>query len=81
MELNIGTNIKRMRQNKGLTQEQLADILGVSPAAVSKWEAKNTYPDITMLVPLALVFGITLDELMQYDEEKTKLQFYRNISK
>lgn len=74
MELNIGTNIKRMRQNKGLTQEQLADILGVSPAAVSKWEAKNTYPDITMLVPLAQVFNITLDELMQYDEEKTKLQ-------
>lgn len=74
MELNIGANIKKMRQNKGLTQEQLADILGVSPAAVSKWEAKNTYPDITMLVPLAQVFDITLDELMQYDEVKTKLQ-------
>ena len=70
MELNIGTNIKRMRQNKGLTQEQLADILGVSPAAVSKWEAKNTYPDITMLIPLAQVFRVSMDDLLRYDELK-----------
>ena len=58
MELHIGTNIKRLRLEKGLTQEQLAALLCVSAAAVSKWEAKNTYPDITMLVPLAGVFGV-----------------------
>lgn len=72
MELNIGANIKKLRLSKGLTQEQLADILGISPAAVSKWEAKNTYPDIAMLIPLAQVFNVSLDELMQYDETKTK---------
>lgn len=72
MELNIGTNIKTLRTAKGLTQEQLAELLNVSSAAVSKWEAKNTYPDITMLFPLANVFGVSLDRLMGYDEAKTK---------
>ena len=53
MDLKNGTNIKHLRLAKGLTQEQLADLLGISTAAVSKWEARNTYPDITMLFPLA----------------------------
>ncbi|MBQ7499389.1 MAG: helix-turn-helix transcriptional regulator [Clostridia bacterium] len=72
MELNIGTNIKRLRQAKGLTQEQLAGLLSVSTAAVSKWEAKNTYPDITLLFPLASIFGVSVDELIGYDESKEK---------
>lgn len=72
MELNIGMNIKRLRLAKGLTQEQLAELLTISTAAVSKWEAKNTYPDITMLFPLAEIFGVTVDELMGYDEAKAK---------
>ncbi len=72
MELNIGMNIKRLRLAKGLTQEQLAELLTISTAAVSKWEAKNTYPDITMLFPLAEIFGVTVDELLGYDEEKAR---------
>lgn len=72
MELNIGMNIKRLRLAKGLTQEQLAELLAISTAAVSKWEAKNTYPDITMLFPLAEIFGVTVDELLGYDEAKSK---------
>ena len=72
MELNIGMNIRRLRLAKGLTQEQLAALLTVSTAAVSKWEAKNTYPDITMLFPLAEIFGVTVDELLGYDEAKAK---------
>lgn len=72
MELNIGINIKRLRLAKGLTQEQLAGLLAISTAAVSKWEAKNTYPDITMLFPLAEIFGVTVDELLGYDEVKAK---------
>ena len=65
-------NIKRLRLAKGLTQEQLAELLTISTAAVSKWEAKNTYPDITMLFPLAEIFGVTVDELLGYDEAKAK---------
>lgn len=72
MELNIGTNIKRLRLAKGLTQEQLAELLSVSTAAVSKWEARNTYPDITLLFPLAEIFGVSVDELLGYDEAKAK---------
>ena len=70
MELNIGLNIKRLRLSKGLTQERLAELLSISTAAVSKWEAKNTYPDITMLFPLAEIFGVSVDELLGYDEAK-----------
>ena len=86
MELNIGMNIKRLRLAKGLTQEQLAELLTISTAAVSKWEARNTYPDITMLFPLAEIFGVTVDELLGYDEAKAKadvdkiLAEYRRLS-
>ena len=70
MEMNIGTNIKRLRLAKGMTQEQLAGLLSVSTAAVSKWEVQNSYPDITLLFPLAQLFGVSVDELMGYDEAK-----------
>ena len=74
MEMNIGTNIKRLRVAKGLTQEQLANLLGVSTAAVCKWEARNTYPDITLLFPLAGLFGVSVDDLMGYDEARAKAE-------
>ena len=80
MELNIGMNIKRLRLAKGLTQEQLAELLTISTAAVSKWEAKNTYPDITMLFPLAEIFGVTVDELLGYDEAKAKADVDKILS-
>ena len=80
MELNIGMNIKRLRLAKGLTQEHLAELLTVSTAAVSKWEAKNTYPDITMLFPLAEIFGVTVDELLGYDEAKAKADVDRILA-
>ena len=84
MELNIGTNLKRLRTAKGITQEQLSDVMNVSCAAVSKWERGETYPDITLLQPLAYYFGVSLDELMGYDGNKIKTRIdeiirnYRN---
>lgn len=80
MELNIGTNIKRLRIGKGLTQEQLADALCVSAAAVSKWEAKSTMPDITMLFPLARLFGVSVDELLGFDEAKASAEVQEAIA-
>ena len=80
MELNIGANIKRLRLDKGFTQEQLANLLNVSAAAVSKWEAKNIYPDITMLYPLAEIFEVSMDELLGYDQIKAKADIDRLIS-
>ena len=70
MEITIGANIKRLRVTKSVTQEQLAEAMNVTPAAVSKWERGETYPDITLLQPLAYYFGVTLDDLMGYDEKK-----------
>ena len=62
----IGNNIKRIRQNKGVTQEQLGDIIGVTGQAISKWENGSALPDIQVLPKLADYFGISIDELMGY---------------
>ncbi len=70
MNILISENIKRLRKSKSITQEQLAEAMGVSVTAVSKWERGETYPDITLLSPLAYYFGVTIDELMGYDENK-----------
>ena len=70
MEMTIGANIKCLRIAKNITQEQLSVAMNVTCAAVSKWERGETYPDITNLQPLAYFFGVTLDELMGYDQEK-----------
>lgn len=64
--MTIGKNIKRLRQNKGLTQEQLGEILGITGQAVSKWENGSALPDLPALPTLAEYFGITIDELMGY---------------
>ncbi|MBR2296808.1 MAG: helix-turn-helix transcriptional regulator, partial [Clostridia bacterium] len=52
MKIAIGENIKRLRKQKGITQEKLAEAINVSVAAVSKWERDETYPDITLIFPL-----------------------------
>lgn len=72
MNLQIGKNIKSLRQNRGITQETLANHIGVAPQSISKWERSEGYPDITFLIPLAEYFGVTLDELMGMDAEKTE---------
>ena len=63
----IGNNIKLFRKNKGFTQEELADLLSVTPQAVSKWESENSLPDTSMLIPLAQVLGVSTDALLGYD--------------
>ena len=74
MKMTIGANIKRLRTEKNITQEQLSVAMGVTCAAVSKWERGETFPDITLLQPLAYFFGVTLDELMGFDREKVQAQ-------
>ena len=80
MKINISANIKRLRGEKGVTQEQLAEAMNVTCAAVSKWERGETYPDITALQPLAYYFGVSLDELMGYDKEKVDEDIERTVS-
>jgi len=80
MNITIGENIKRLRTAKGMTQEQLSLAMNVTCAAVSKWERGETYPDITLLQPLAWFFGVTLDELMGYSQEKIRVEIDEAIA-
>lgn len=72
--LKLGENLRKFRLQRELTQEQLADIFGVSAQAVSRWENGTTYPDITLLPTVASYFEITLDELMGMDSFKSEEQ-------
>lgn len=80
MELNIGSKIAELRKAKGMTQEQLALALGISAPAVSKWEIDNSYPDITLLCPLARALETNVDTLLEYEEVMTeeKVKAYTN---
>lgn len=69
MNIQIGSKIKDLRLKKGVTQEGLAEILGVTSQAVSKWENDNTYPDILLLPKLAIYFGVSIDELFALTDE------------
>ena len=71
-EINIGRILIENRHKKGITQEELAEYIGVSKAAVSKWETQMTYPDIALLPRLAAYFDISIDELMGYRPQMTK---------
>ncbi len=66
MENHLGANIKNFRKNKGYTQEELAGMLGVTPQAVSRWESEAGLPDVSMIVPIAQILGITTDALLGY---------------
>lgn len=72
MTLRIGSNIKKLRAAKGVTQEKLAEYIGVSCQAISKWESENGYPDIELIPALAGYFNITADELLGIDTAKSK---------
>ena len=59
-----GTTIKQLRESRALTQAQLADVLGVTAKAVSKWETGNGLPDISLIEPLATSLGVSITELL-----------------
>ena len=63
-QVQLGALIRELRTERGLTQQQLADRLGVTDKAVSKWERDICCPDITLLLPLAAVLGVTVSELL-----------------
>lgn len=72
MQIEIGKNIRALRKNCGRTQEALADALGVTSQAVSRWEAGGSYPDLEIVPSIANYFGITIDELFGYQCERDK---------
>lgn len=70
--IQIGKIISTKRKGKGVTQEELAQHLGVSKPAVSKWESGQSYPDILLLPVMAAYFNISVDELLGYEPQMTK---------
>lgn len=69
--MNIGDVIRRYRKEAGMTQEEMANRLGVTTPAVNKWENKNSNPDIELLAPIARLLHISLDTLLSFHEELT----------
>lgn len=75
MQLSLGDKIRELRRRDGRTQENLAEALGVTSQAVSRWESGGSYPDVEIIPSIANYFGITIDELFGYQsdrEEKIK---------
>jgi len=73
MNETIGSRISKFRKAKGMTQEELANHLGVSSQAVSKWENDASCPDISLLPQLSKVLGVTTDELLTGKNDEVKM--------
>ena len=80
----FGAQLKELRKSKELTQDQAAELLGISKQSVSRWENNSTYPDIMFLPTLASFYGVSVDRLLGADtdeNEKTRKQYFENIEK
>lgn len=75
--LNLSNNIIRFRHERKITQEQLADFLGVTKASVSKWETKQNMPDVVLLPRMASFFDVSVDELLGYAPQLSKEQIQK----
>ena len=73
--MSIGQNIKKYRKEKGYTQRELADLIGVSVQAISKWETDSGAPDISQVVPLASALDISTDALFDYEHHTMPKDF------
>ena len=65
MQLNLGQKIRELRQRDGRTQETLAEAIGVTSQAVSRWEANGGYPDMEMIPSIVHYFGVSIDYLLE----------------
>lgn len=74
MTIYFGENLKRLRKEKELTQETLAEFFGVSFQTISKWERGETYPDITMLPAISSFFNVSIDDLLGADKAQKEQQ-------
>lgn len=82
MLLSVGEVIAEQRKKKNVTQQDLADFIGVTKASVSKWETNHSYPDITLLPLLAAYFDISIDSLLSYNSQLTSEEIqniYRSL--
>ena len=73
-DLNLSENLIRLRRERKVTQEQLAEFVGVTKASVSKWETRQSMPDLMLLPQLAAYFDVTIDELLGYEPQLSREQ-------
>lgn len=76
--LPVGKIIQGLRKAKGITQEELAEVLGVSSAAISKWENGQMYPDITLFPVIARYFNISIDCLFGFSNDLSEEEYLKN---
>ena len=81
--MNLSDNLKRIRKENNLSQEELAEKLGVSRQSVSKWESNSAYPEMDKLIQISKMFNIGIDELLNKDikEVREEKQVKNNINK
>lgn len=82
MKLTLGDNLRRLRKEHDLTQEQLADKLGVTYQSVSRWENGSTYPDLELIPSIAEMFSVTIDSLLgipEAEKEKKAIAAYDDL--
>ena len=72
--MGLGNNLFQARKKSGLSQENVAEKLGVSRQTISKWETNETLPDIRQSKGLAMLYHMTLDELIEYDFDEQQAQ-------
>ncbi len=72
MEINLKEKLRSLRQQKNITQEALANHLGITPQSVGKWERGEGFPDITLLPKIAFYFDVTVDELLCVDQVRAE---------
>ena len=75
--MSIGTTIKKLRRERNMTQEQLAEYLGITANAVSQWECDRTAPDISQLPMLARILQVTTDRLLGVDFSRDEAEIER----
>ena len=74
MKIKIGARVKELRKRHNVTQEQLAEALGVTNQAVSRWESETGYPDIEYIVPIAKFFKVTANYLLDDGSDVSLLE-------
>lgn len=79
MTIYLSENIKRLRREKGLTQETLAEFLGVTFQSISNWERGESYPDITMLPEIAVFFKVSVDELLGISRAENEAEILKEL--
>ena len=83
MDINLKDTLKSLRQQKNITQETLAEYLGITQQSVGKWERGEGFPDIVLLPKIALYFNVSIDELLNVGQARIeeKINEYTEQSK